>query len=104
MSGKLIGEHRNAAHQRDRDGQASRWTVTRTGPGCGRRDRHRSHQAVGASQPLSRIMPMAKRDGDMKPKQSEQGLAGGFAQSGEIFALNGHFRIPNRFTNWPLDL
>jgi hypothetical protein len=60
--------------------------------------------AVGASQPLSRIMPMAKRDGDMKPKQSEQGLAGGFAQSGEIIALNGHFRIPNRFTNWPLDL
>ena len=31
----------------------------------------------------------------MKPKQSEQGLAGGFAQRGEIIAFNGHFRIPN---------
>jgi hypothetical protein len=41
----------------------------------------------------------------MKPKQSEQGLAGGFAQSGEIIAFNGHFRIPQyTFTKWPLDL
>ena len=32
MSGKLIGEHRNAAHQRDSEGQAGREAVAGTGP------------------------------------------------------------------------
>ena len=53
------------------------------------------YSAVGPSQPLSRIMPMASAIGNMKPKQSEQSLAGGFAQRREIIAFNGHFRILN---------
>ena len=102
MPDKLIGEHRHPTHQRDGEGQAGRKAIARTGPRRGRRDRHRRHHGGRRQPAIVAHQADRKREGDVKPQQPEQRLAGGLAQCGEIVAFNSHSRIPqNAFTKWP---
>ncbi len=90
MALKLIGEDRDASHQRNRKDEAGRQPISGSLPRHGRGERHRHHDERRHHPAGTARQPDGECDRDMQPQHRQQRLAGRIAQRCQIIVLDVH--------------